>query len=574
VNGDEPTPVSGAIEELRGGAGDPGGVRSGLDGRVEMTVPMREEQSYQRFTYAAPGFALGSVEAKALAGETTPLGDLVLVPGASVAGFVVDPYKRRIADVEVWCSSDPVDDEELSTVLFRQGPLWKKALTPGNRRLSTRSGPDGSFFLAGAPAGTQRIWAHAEGRRYGWTPEIELVAGVAVSGIEVTSAELRTEDTISGVVLDPDGDPVANGEIRYGFEMPNFGLSSGLFTDSNGRFELVAWGDVPYRLTARAPRSQWADVAHPEVYPGTNDLVFQFREAEWIELVVRGEEGEAIAEPRVSLSFDEGSGKTQHTETQAGHTERRGEGKDERLFVRAHSSEFSIEVGAVGYARQSYGPFDPDSPPAKLTCELRRAAAIRGFVTADGAPVAGARVELYEPAPSHYTMDCDGFPTRLSCSPKESATSAEDGSFSMNFTADGRYVLRAEKDGFAATETDELELYARVGMSDIELPLTQGGRLVVTVRKADGSDPTGTVVGVSHGDGKAQTRRVGADGRVAFDKVTPGRWDVTEREVELDPSSRTATSSGLPDGVEAPEVPWVCEVHEGGTTRYELVIGE
>jgi hypothetical protein len=94
------------------------------------------------------------------------------------------------------------------------------------------------------------------------------------------------------------------------------------------------------------------------------------------------------------------------------------------------------------------------------------------------------------------------------------------------------------------------------------------------VRKADGSDPTGTVVGVSHGDGKAQTRRVGADGRVAFDKVTPGRWDVTEREVELDPSSRTATSSGLPDGVEAPEVPWVCEVHEGGTTRYELVIGE
>ncbi|HKB16188.1 MAG TPA: hypothetical protein VKF62_08980, partial [Planctomycetota bacterium] len=86
---------------------------------------------------------------------------------------------------------------------------------------------------------------------------------------------------------------------------------------------------------------------------------------------------------------------------------------------------------------------------------------------------------------------------------------------------------------------------------------------------AAGRDPNGVVVAVNRGDGHPSLLRVGVDGRYRFDHLTPGRWNVEEREKLLDPGhSSTASSSGL-DRKEV-EISWVCEVVEGQTTYYDL----
>jgi hypothetical protein len=55
----------------------------------------------------------------------------------------------------------------------------------------------------------------------------------------------------------------------------------------------------------------------------------------------------------------------------------------------------------------------------------------------------------------------------------------------------------------------------------------------------DGRDGEGTVAGFNCGDGHPRTLRAGPGGRYRVEHLTPGNWQVVERDEELRAGSRT-----------------------------------
>jgi hypothetical protein len=135
------------------------------------------------------------------------------------------------------------------------------------------------------------------------------------------------------------------------------------------------------------------------------------------------------------------------------------------------------------------------------------------------------------------------------------------------------YVVRAESEGLAPGEIGPFALVPGVGMDGLEIELGPGGALEVEVRVAPGEDPAGVVVGITRGDSFPQTRRTDEAGIARFERLTPGRWVVLRRDVELIGSSRSTSvwSSSDGEGADpADALEWSCEVFAGRTTTHVL----
>ena len=132
----------------------------------------------------------------------------------------------------------------------------------------------------------------------------------------------------------------------------------------------------------------------------------------------------------------------------------------------------------------------------------------------------------------------------------------------------GTFVLLASHDDHATLEYPTLQLDHGRGRADLALELGPGGAIEGHVRTAGGHPVAGAIVGISRGDGRGRTQRVGADGLFRFEHLTPGPWRVMEREEEVVPNSTTSTDSVLPP----PPIQWDCEVRAGRTTVFDLGI--
>ncbi len=536
-------------------------------GFVELRVPLEIEHSFVELVYGAPGYARGIVEATLDAGRTARLGELVAQLGATIAGVVLDEIGGAVAGASVWAdATEPTD--ETPEELRRRGRRWFRS--GSDSALAVRTDASGIFVLEGVALDPVRVWATKQGHVHAWTEPIVLQPGERRLGIELRLPELGPEDSFSGVVLDPFGEPLANAAIDYSFEAGDFGMSGGVFADQNGRFSMLLWRDVEHDLVARDREDRYGVAFAHGVRGGMHDVEMQLTELRELELVVRDGDGEPVDGYRCRVvTHTRSLGGTRQHVTYPELDERPGD----VAIVRVPEARFSLDVDAPGYAARTLGPYDPESAPRRVECVLEPGAGISGRVTAAGAPVPGASVRLYRVG-EDLVLECDGFPSAVECSYVTFAHTDSEGAYTLVPEEDGVYRVRVEAEGHAPAESDDFVVAGPSRIDGIDLVLDEGGTLVVQVRGADGTAAVGTVVAISRGDANELVARAGDDGRAVFERIVPGRWNVESLAAEPDPSHSESTAYSLPSGEERPELPWVVVVPAGGTATYDLDVGE
>lgn len=172
-------------------------VRSSEEGRFRMSG-LGHGGSYELLA-AAPGLAPSreSVTLGQGAKERSGL-RLVLGPGRSVRGRVVDPSGQPVAGAEVELARS-------ANLEIRPSSLVEGAVDDG--LYLARTGPDGSFRVAALPAG----WFDLEVRSAGFLPLTLAVDTDA--GPDLGTLRLRAGATVEGRVAGPDGEPLAGAQV-------------------------------------------------------------------------------------------------------------------------------------------------------------------------------------------------------------------------------------------------------------------------------------------------------------------------------------------------------------------------
>jgi hypothetical protein len=484
------------------------------------------------------------------------LGDLVLRPGGSVSGRVVDAAGAPVAGA--WVG---VEDTDAAAAPVEDRRMWEReSLVVGVPALSDGTG---AFLLEGAPVGALRLWAGKERHRAGRSGLVEVRAGAEESGVEIRIEAERAEDRIEGRVLAPDGSPVrypslfaqADGEGRSNTIRVNREPEAG----KDGSFSLAVHFPADFHILAEDSYGRWGAAFAGPIRPGNRSVEMKFPEARRVTLRVRSRAGE----PVTSFGADLG-----HATVRFGYRFRGVQPGDhpggEAEFL-APGFPFLAEVTAEGFAKAKLGPFDPASLPETLDCVLEPVAAARGRVTAGGAPVPGARVVALRAVPAGSKCVCDDLPCRwYPDAEAETPATPASGEFSLPLRDRGAFVLRAEAEGFAPAEVGPLEFDPARGVEGIEIPLGRGGTLEGRVLPPPGRSPEGTIVVVHRGDGRPRSLRVGPDGRFRFEGLTPGPWILARHDREVPARYMTSYSPGTS------EFPWNLAVEEGRTVTRDL----
>jgi RNA polymerase sigma factor (sigma-70 family) len=536
----------------------------GPDGRFELELGTDPEASLV-LRARAPGHASQLLRVQPLAGRTVQVGEIRLAAGGRVSGWVRGADGSPARDVRVVAARprpEPSGDD-----------LWGPLLEPESAEARTHG--DGRFELEGAPVGMVAVWALRPGAdvddtdaRSDWVrcAPFALAAREARDGLELVlpGREGLPATALAGVVRTPARAPVPHARIRVDARHAGGSFQEELVADERGAFTYDAHQPCVATLEARDAEDScdaWRPARLVGVRSGTQALELVLGEPRCIELAVASASGEAVEEFRVLVRrvFPNGARAWPRT----------FDGSAGSLRLGLPIDPFALEVEAPGFARADLGVIEPEHAPRELACRLEPLPGLRGRVTHAGAPVAGARLELFAAAPEGQHVERHGFPLRLWYEPEESTTSDAEGRFLLTGRTAGERVILCLAQGFALAELGPLQVEPEHGRDELAFELTRGGALEGVVRTAPGVGAAGLVVGANRFDGHPRTQRTDAEGRFRFEGLTPGPWRVERVRDELDPSDENFLVDELraaPD----PRLEPNCVVREGETSAFTL----
>lgn len=218
--------------------------------------------------------------------EAAPkMADVVVkvVPGASIAGKVVDGAGKPVANVTVMATS--AEGTERTTII-------NGVVTSGVQALTTAAG---AFELRGLAAGPYRLRVLDRGRALPMKSDVKVALGAVERKTGVVLAVDRPDGVIRGVVTGPDGKPLADAWVSLHQELHDMlgeverepGSSSRMImvqasdeggdtggvppalTDASGRFEIHNLPRVPWTVVAEAQAGKLRGRA-ARVVPDTN----------------------------------------------------------------------------------------------------------------------------------------------------------------------------------------------------------------------------------------------------------------------------------------------------------------
>jgi len=514
-------------------------------GYVKGTLMLAVETLPLSFVVEAPGCATRMLHATAKRGETTFLGDIVLQPGGAVSGRAIDGAGQPVAGARIGIDAVDVPQSEL---MHRSQSMYIG-------EPSTVTAADGTFALAGLPVGPLRVVGASPLHQIGYSQVVEIHRGNESAGVVIELEAIPANRIVHGIVLDPDGQPVADASIEYRAATLTGSNTGSARVNAEGRFREIVRSGARVTLVAHDERGRWADVAQ-QVRPSGEQVVLQFAPARWLEVTVSSSSGASIE--RFAGSAESPDHRNRYASIPGG----RHEHGRARMLVPA--TPFVLRVEAAAHLTGEVGPFDPTNVPATIDVQLQAVPGITGHVFARDRAVAGARVTLHAIAATH--TEVNGFPVLVQRDALDEVRSLDDGSYLLTPRTDGRFVVRVEAEGYAPAESRTLDIEARRGEASVDVWLGDGGSIAGRVLVAAGRDAAGTIVAISRGDGFAQTVRVGREGRYSFAGLMPGRWLVRANDVELDTgSTSTITTSGR-----VRDIPWSCEVVDGRATHFDL----
>ena len=379
-------------------------------------------------------------------------------------------------------------------------------------------------------------------------------AGENVFGMELRLPALLATDRITGIVLDPNGEPLPSARLISACSTATGSSSSTSNVGADGRFDLVLRREASYAFIASDPEHRYADAFALDVAPGTRELELRLSAKRSFEVRVRDRDAQPIEGCEFVL-YVPLSGAVVN-DNSAPQTIEPG-----LYALSLPGRAFYLEVSAKGYLPARFDELRPEAVGARFEVVLDPAPRLRGRVLAEGRPVANAQVSLHRAVieRSHWR---NGFACLYESDTVSEAASDAEGRFELTCENTEPVWLRATNPGWVAGELGPLD---PLGEQELELELTPGGSIEGRVLLPNGADAAGIVVGINHGDGHARTLRAGPEGRFRFDHLAPGPWQVLRREAELDPGSTSIMNSS-----EHAEIEWSCTVEAGRTTYHDL----
>jgi len=510
------------------------------------------------FAAGADGYGMVFPTGMIKAGETLHLGDLVLRPGGSVRGRVVDSEQRPVAGAQVVVSEEHTvwGSNDLEQLRSRGPELWMGAP-------ESKSAADGSFLVECVTAGVTRAWAKTDNMRWAVSGPLEVTAGNELRDVvlvldpeDKADAELRD---IEGIVVGPDDKPIAKAKLSVRQQVEGSSWGSGQNAEKDGRFRVhPRERGVRIRIEFSDPDERYTHLKLEDVKPGTKDLVIRLEEPKSLVLAVRDENG-PVEDFRVLWGHDQNN-----FDTRACKDEKHADG---RALVRVPSLSFWYVVEAPGHMPETVGPVDGAKPPAEIPVKLRTIPGIHGRVLAGEVAIRGAKLALHL-QPTNTEIEMNGFTTLLQTEPETETTSGADGSFTLDLQTDGNFSILAQAEGYARAQSGPLQLAASKGLQELVIQLDAGGTLEGKVLMPPGRSPAGVIVGINRGDAHPFTQVVGPDGAFHFERLTAGAWELQRAEEMFHGPTSTSTSSG--DNTKAREIRRDFSIAVGQTTHMDL----
>lgn len=447
----------------------------------------------------ARGFARLTVPSLALpeGNGATDLGTVMLAPGASVRGVVVDLKGNPVEGAEVRAKG--ADREELPIFSRDPGPVDAVSAADGTFTVDDRS-PGESLDLSVSCPG------------YGTAS----VPGVAVPAESPVRIVLSANARVSGRVADPQGKPVPRAFVfliektARSFNGRSVLTSAGRFhdgvTDDDGGFAIADVSPGPIELSVQAPRYQEAELKGLEVKPGQDltGLDVMLPPGAAVEGKVLSPEGRPIADAEVTLA--------EASPNEAGSfsplwatTDSEGQYRIEGV----PPGQRTFEARAEGYRR---GVRDVEVTPGTraVDFQLDRGLEVSGRVVDDGGnPVPGADVTLI--AGRNYVDAAR-------------ALSGADGTFRLGGVQDGIYRLITRKEGYTADFQGQPVTVAGAPVSGLEVRLANGATIIGRLSGVEFSQLSRVRITANSPGNPGQ---VDPEGNYRIPHLAPGTWTVS-----------------------------------------------
>lgn len=363
--------------------------RTAADGTFALGAP-RAGESYDLRVVSERHPELIHQSVKAGAGDWYDTGDLELTPGATVVGRVVDgATKAGIPGAAVYLTGSNHVHTLLPTPGRERGIL---AVTDGTGAFRfDNATPDAMVNLAAeAPgyASTTLVNQRFDRRRRGGNGNAGFVL------------ELASGHPIAGVVVDSNGEPLADVRVTAKGLSQKTPQTANTSTGDDGRFAFPTLRDGPYELVAET--TAFAETRSPPIMTGEVDVKLVLAERPWVKLRVESAKGRPLKAYRISLKRhfpgnELGIGNVPNfrdrTVTPADYPAEFG---GEWAVVRGlPHGEFVFQISERDHAKTLSQPFvvRPDRETPEVGVTLTLGATITGTVIDEqGKPVRGATV--------------------------------------------------------------------------------------------------------------------------------------------------------------------------------------
>ncbi len=526
----------------------------GADGRFSRAVDAdpNASGSTSEMTAASQGFVPRTFEFVLKPGETTDVGDIVLIRGGRVSGRVVDERSLAVADARVVAT--PL--RELYAGEARRGQFWDAIA-------ETKSDALGAFLFDGLPPGHVRLFANREHFVNAVSEPVEVRPADETRDVVLTLAPEAADDFFDITVVEPDGTPSGGANVGYNYHGASESGSGGETADANGHLHFVAMVKGPHSFHAEDRAHRFGPSVTGDLLPGVAPIVMRLTEKRTIALEVVDEHDKPLTKFGVTVERTSKNSRSSNDISVPDEQQLAG-----RAEVPVPGTTFDIRVTSPGHAYAELGPFEPDAAPTSLRAVLANLNGISGrVVNSKGEAIVGAELALADPVDPKRSTVVNGFQVERSFRNGSAATTDAQGEFIVFPETSGECWLRAEKSGFAAAIVGPIAFDAGSATSGVELVLSDGGTIEGRLLLPTGENTIGAIIGASFGDGFARTVRTDADGRFRFERLTPGRWLVKRCDEEISPNRTTSSTRTVKEPV---ELPWNCVVRDGATTHFDL----
>ena len=467
---------------------------SGTDGSFHM-----DDLSSGRFRLEAQraGFAPVAVPGLSVpegAGETD-LGTLVLVPGARIEGRVVSAQGEPLAAVEIFATDGDIQ-RILAAARRNDTPLPDAVTDAGGNFVIPDQRPEERVDLRAVKKG------YAENQ----------VPGVPAPTETPVEIVLQLASTVSGRVIDEDGDPIqeANVTVRpaEGNAMARFSRGQRGVTDVDGGFVLT---DVPpgaIRVEARAKGFQGGDQTE-QVQAGKDleGVVMTLRQGAVVVGTVSNQAGEPVDAASVTLAIGDSlwraSGRPPAARTDGDGAFRLEGVEPGRRTLQVRHGSYPVTTKVV----------DLELGETRVEIELGGGQTVSGqVVDPEGTPVAGALVGL-GPESQRFSVPGNG------------ESSLADGTFEIKGISDGEYSVMVSHSDFANGRLEGIEVKGSP-VRGLVVQLEAGASITGRILGLDFDRLAAAEVMAFSQQGGMKAGQVDYEEQYRIPKVAPGEWQV------------------------------------------------